>query len=191
MRFHRASSSGAPARAVRVVLAAALMLSFPRPSRAGQPIVEPYATQPSAGSGTRGWIEVGQATIGEYPPVTQVGFRVGSMTPARPGFDLALSVWVLPVSVLSPDADLAVPIEISPGARFVPRVGASALIAGGEGSTFVATGANAGLGLVIGADSPVSFRVDYSARVFRGTEISHDAMHVLTAGIGWGGSKTK
>jgi len=48
MRFSRASSSGALARAARFVPAASLVLALAAPSRAGQPIVEDYPDPPAS-----------------------------------------------------------------------------------------------------------------------------------------------
>ena len=170
-------------------LAAALVLALAASARAGAPIVEPYRTERSAGgSGTAAYLEIGRAAFGEYPPSTQVGFRVASMKPGLMGVDFAMAAWLVPGAVVTPDLDLAYPIAISPEVRLSPRVGFSGLLAGGGNLIFVAGGANAGIGLVLNPNGPLSLRGDYTLRSFMSPELGeNEVMHVLSAGISWGG----
>ena len=187
MRFRRASSSGALARAA---IAAALMLAHAACARAGVSIVEPYRTDRSPGGhGYAGYLEFGQAAFAEYPPETQVGFRVAPVKPGLAGVDFALAAWLVPGAVVTPDLDATYPIALSPQVRLAPRAGLSGLLAGGGGYILLAGGVNAGLGLVLNPNGPLSIRGDYTLRsILSPEENESELMHVVSVGISWGGS---
>ena len=112
--------------------------------------------------------------------------RWGSVTPFALGVDFALPFGLTPAIVTTPDLDLAFPIAFAPGARLVPRAGASALLIAGGDIAGYAFGGNVGAGLVLNAQGPVVLRVDYTMRLFDivGDEID-SPMHSVSAGIGW------
>src|SRR5262249_21417074 len=179
------------ARSRRAALAATLLMAFTAPSHAGDPSVEPYRTQTERGSsGYSAYAEIGQAALGESPPSTQVGFRVASVKPGVPSVDFAMAAWLVPAAVVTPDLDLALPFAVTPDVRIAPRAGVSGVLVGGGDLIFVAAGVNVGLGIVLTPRGPVSLRGDYTLRTFMSPEADEsELMHVLSAGISWGGSK--
>jgi hypothetical protein len=170
------------------VIASALLLAGPPSALAGAPIVEPYGVERS--STLRGYAEYGRSWFGQDEGGAQVGLRIASVVPDRMGMDLELGMWIAPSAVLTPDLDITYPIALGPAVRLAPRVGVSGLLAGGGNFLFLAAGANAGVGLVLNAGGPFSIRTDYTVRLFQGDELRDEgAMHALTVGIGWGGSR--
>jgi len=146
-------------------------------------------TPAHAGSnpGRRMYLEVGQLWSTESDGALETGgLRWGSVTPFRPSGDFALTFGLVPALVTNADLDLAVPIEVAPRVRVIPRAGVSGLaLLGGDFAGF-AFGLNAGGGLVLNADGPMLLRVDYTERLY----LPQDAeaamlLHHVSAGLGW------
>jgi len=182
---------------LRRSLSLTMLLAFTlvHAGRAGAtpPIVEPVdakQTHVEPGRGLRAFLEVGQATFGDAVE-RQVGFRILSLTPNDPCIDFALGVWLASGAVITPDVDLALPIALDRSSRLVPHAGATGLLAGGGGFLFLTGGVNAGVGLILGANGPITFHADYTARKFNNVELRDDGlMHVVTLGITWGAGES-
>jgi hypothetical protein len=133
------------------------------------------------------FLEMGKSSFTtEEQDEMQAGFRIASVTPNRVSPDFALSAWLVPAIILTPDLAFTNPIAIGPDVRLVPRAGFSALLVGGGDIFGGALGFNAGLGIVCNARGPAVLRADYTARVLgdMGGE-NLISMHSVTVGFGW------
>ena len=149
-------------------------------------------TASAAGAETRslrrGYAEVGSSgfTTSEEGAYWQAGLRVSTLDTRSPSLDYAFGAWLVPAVVVVQDLDLAVPVALGATARLVPRVGGSLLLVGGGGFGAAAVGGNVGVGLVLAADQPVSFRVDYTLRRFPAEELSDDGdLQSVSVGLSW------
>ena len=136
----------------------------------------------------RGYAEFGSTgfTASGEESYWQGGLRVSSLDTRAPSVDLAFGALLVPAAIITFDLDLAWPVAMSPSTRLVPRVGGSALVIGGPGIGGAALGGNAGLGLVLAANQPVSFRVDYTIRRFALEELSDDGnLQTVSVGLSW------
>ncbi len=150
-------------------------------------IAAALAARPAAADGAdvHGWLHAGTFAFdhAQYP---QVGGRFAGLAPARPAVDVAVDALVVPAAIVAGDADLALPIALNDGVRLVPRAGVSGLLVGGGDFLGVASGVNAGAGLVFGANARRSVRLDYTARRFGNEDVSDDrVLHSVSIGFGW------